>query len=141
MKRISILFAALLLLVPEFARAGRMIVVESPLLHCNDTILVYSPGGDDQAKDIKTVFLLHGYSGNYSDWSSHMDLQDLSDRTGFRIICPDGFYRSWYIDNADPAQMQWRSFFWKEAWPLLDAAYGLKPDRTFITGLSMVTVQ
>lgn len=114
-----------------------MLVVESPNLKCNDTVLVYSPQGDAAVRDIPTAFLLHGYSDNYTSWSNHMDLQAFSDSTGFRIICPDGFYKSWYVNDADPDKMQWRTFFWDELWPLIDDKYGLKADRTFITGLSM----
>lgn len=66
-----------------------------------------------------------------------MNLQKLADDTGWRIITPDGFYDSWYMDNADTAGMQWRTSFWKELWPVLDEKYGLKPDKTYITGLSM----
>ena len=55
----------------------------------------------------------------------------------FRIICPDGFYKSWYLNNANPALMQWRTFFWEECWPEMDRRYGLKADKTFIDGLSM----
>lgn len=119
------------------SKAQTTIVVESEWLHCNDTVLVYSPACKDKAKELPTVFLLHGWSGCYRDWSEHMDIQALADETGFRIICPDGFYDSWYVNNADPAKMQWRSFFWEEFWPLMQKRYSLLPDRTFITGLSM----
>ena len=132
------LFPLLFLLVALLpARAFNQHVLPSELLGCNDTLLVYTPSAHTGEKSLPTVFLLHGYSGNYADWRSHMDLQDLSDRTGFRLICPDGFYAGWYLDQADPQAMQWRSFFWKECWPLLDSHYGLAPDRTFVTGLSM----
>lgn len=117
--------------------APQMIVVESPNLHCNDTVLVFSPAGDTLAREIPSVFLLHGYSGSYADWNKHMDIQAFSDSTGFRVICPDGFYKSWYVNDANPEGMQWRTFFWDELWPLLDSKYGLSAEKTFITGLSM----
>lgn len=106
-------------------------------LHCNDTVAVYSPSLYPGKTDLPTLFLLHGYSGSWKDWGSHTDLQDLCDRTGWRIICPDGFYASWYLDNADKSKMQWRTFFWEECWPFLQRKYGLDPKKTFITGLSM----
>lgn len=149
MKRIllSVAFLALGL----SAHAQKMHVFSSGNLHCNDTVLVYNPAaiitvdGKPAAKPVKgreprnlpTLWLLHGWSGNYSDWTRHMDVQALADETGFRIICPDGLYDSWYVNNADPAKPQWRNFFWEELWPAMDAEYGLQPDRTFITGLSM----
>ena len=133
------------LLLPVFAYAQSqtaakpdIVIVKSPdKLHCDDTIAVYSPKGMTKEKDIKTVFLLHGWSGNWKDWSKNMNIQKMSDQTGWRVITLDGFYASWYFDNADPEKMQWRTSFWTEMWPELNSRYGLKSDRTFITGLSM----
>ena len=116
---------------------GRMIVISSEHLRCDDTLLVFSPSGKEKARDLPVLFLLHGWSGNYTDWSRNKDLQKLADLNGFRIICPDGFYDSWYVDNADPGKMQWRKFFWEELWPEADRMFGLNADRTFIDGLSM----
>ncbi len=120
-----------------------LIVIESPYLKCNDSILVFSPVcpatnakvADNQT--VPTVFLLHGWSGCYKDWSNKYDLQQISNRTGYRIICPDGFYDSWYLNWTDTTQMQWRTFFDKECFPMMKERYNLVPDSTFITGLSM----
>lgn len=110
------------------------IVIESASLHCNDTVLVFSPSLE---KNIPTLFLLHGYSDDYHAWSNHMDIRELSEKTGFRIICPDGFYASWYLDRKGEGEMKWRTFFWEELWPLINDKYGLDPGKTFIDGLSM----
>lgn len=88
-------------------------------------------------KCMPTLFLLHGWSGCYKDWSNKYDLQQISNRTGFRIICPDGFYNGWYLNNSDPDKMQWRTFFDTELFPQMKEKYHLAPDSTFITGLSM----
>ena len=136
--RIAVAFAAAFCaLFQTPAQAQEMIVFESEYLHCNDTVLVFSPGLKGLERNIPTLFLLHGYSGCYSDWSRHTDLQAVSDKSGFRIICPDGFYKGWYLNNANPQEMQWRSFFWEECWPTLDFRYGLAPEKTFVDGLSM----
>lgn len=137
MKRILI-FLSLLFAVHVAATAAPEIeIIESENLHCNDTVAVYSPTGFSIQKNLPTLFLLHGYSGCWRDWGDHMDIQALCDSTGWRIICPDGFYKSWYLDDADAEKMQWRTFFWEECWPMLDAKFGLDSANTFITGLSM----
>lgn len=112
-------------------------VVESRYLHCNDTLAVYSPSGRCGEKDLPTLILMHGYGGRWSDWGMHAQLQEVCDISGFRIVCPDGFKDSWYLNDADASKMQWRSFFWEECWPMLAERYGLQADRTFICGLSM----
>jgi len=131
---ISILAVGLALCQPA-AFAQSLHVIESPNLHCNDTVAVYSPQG--AGMDLPTLFLLHGWSGSHKDWGKNTDLQAISDEYGFRIICPDGFKDSWYMDKVDSTQMKWRTFFWEELWPLMDETYGLLEDRTFIDGLSM----
>ena len=128
------LFTTLLVLLPLVCGAKDIIVFDSENLHTTDTVLVFSPSAE---KSLPTLFLLHGYSGNYSDWSKNMDLQEVADRTGWRIITPDGFYSSWYFDQAGEGTMQWRKFFWKELYPAIADSYGLDPDKTFIDGLSM----
>lgn len=114
-------------------------VFHSPNLHCDDTVAVYMPSQlySVPRTSLPTLFLLHGYSGNWHDWCRNTDLQALCDSTGWRIICPDGFYGSWYLDNADKEKMQWRTFFWEECYPFMAAKYGLDPEKTFIAGLSM----
>ncbi len=118
-----------------------LIVIESSNLKCNDSILVFSPQCLSkeiaQGKAIPTLFLLHGWSGCYKDWSNKHDIQQISNRTGFRIICPDGFYNGWYLNNSDTTKMQWRTFFDNECFPLLKEKFNLAADSTFITGLSM----
>ena len=137
-KRLLITLAAGLAFCLPAAFGQDMLVVESENLRCNDSVLVFSPLREgERERDIPTLFLLHGWSGCFRDWSRNTDLQGLSNEYGFRIICPDGFYDSWYIDKVDSTGMKWRTFFWEELWPLIDNEYGLEPDRTFIDGLSM----
>lgn len=117
------------------AGAQELIVMESPqYLKCNDSVLVFTPA--DKAPHA-TLILLHGWSGCYKDWSNKIDIQAVCNRSGFRIICPDGFYNSWYVNNTDPAKMQARDFFNKEFFPYIFKKFNLNPDSTFIDGLSM----
>jgi S-formylglutathione hydrolase FrmB len=137
---ITALIATLPLLSIE---AQERIVIESSNLKCNDTVLVYTPRDkftpSDPAIDGKmpALFLLHGWSGKYSDWSRRADIQHYADKYGFTIITPDGFYNSWYLNNMDSSKMQWRKFFDEELYPLIMERYNLTPEKSFISGLSM----
>jgi len=117
----------------------QLIVIESSNLKCNDSVLVFTPVqyAANQTQTLPTLFLLHGWSGCYKDWSNKHDIQEISNRTGFRIICPDGFYNGWYLNNTDTTKMQWRAFFDQELFPQMKERFNLVPDSTFITGLSM----
>jgi len=135
LEKIVLILASLLAWLPVWGQDT--LVVNSANLHCADTVLVFSPSGRAGERGVPTLFLLHGFGGDYASWSEHADLQSHCDTFGFRIVCPDGFRDSWYLNNADPSKMQWRNFFWEELWPLLDSCYGLEVDKTFIDGLSM----
>ncbi len=117
------------------AKAQEVLVFHSPEnLKCDDTVRVYTPAA---APAHATLILLHGWSGCYRNWGDKMDIQAISDRTGFRIITPDGFYNSWYVNNTDRSKMQTRDFYNKELIPQLFEKYSLDPETTFIDGLSM----
>lgn len=135
MKNLRLLLIIAAIAVCGSAYGQEVIVFESPVnLKCNDTVRVYTPAG--QAPHA-TLILLHGWSGCYRDWGDKMDIQAICDRTGFRIITPDGFYNGWYVNNSDPEKMQTRDFFNKELIPGLFNMYALDPMTTFIDGLSM----
>ena len=146
----KILWAVLTALFILPAAAQELVVISSPALHADDSVLVFIPAqyadnysdrycvdccGEPEA--VPTLFLLHGWSGCYRDWSNKSDIQRVADSTGFIIICPDGFYDSWYVNANEPEDMQWRKFFDRELYPLMKDKYFLDPEKTFITGLSM----
>lgn len=135
--KIFITFAILFASTGLFAK--KLIVIKSDYLKTNDSVFVFTPKGwnADAATATPALFLLHGWSGDYSNWSKKTDIQAMSDKYGFIIITPDGFYNSWYFNNVDPAKMQWRTFFDKELYPMMVKEYKLVPEKTFITGLSM----
>ncbi|MDP3435695.1 MAG: alpha/beta hydrolase family protein [Bacteroidales bacterium] len=119
------------------ANAQELIVFESSHLKCNDSVLVFTPANSAPGEATPALFLLHGWSGNYKNWRDKTDIQAFSDKYGFIIITPDGFYNSWYVNNIDPNKMQWRKFFDSELYPAIMKKYRLDPMRSFITGLSM----
>lgn len=102
-------------------------------LKCNDTVRVYTPDGEIKG----TLLLLHGWSGCYKDWGDKMDIQKISNKWHFRIITPDGFYNSWYVDHTHPDKMQTRKFFNEELIPFIVGYFKASPENFFIDGLSM----
>ena len=87
-----------------------------------------------------TVYLLHGYSGNYLVWSDKgPDLQSLADRHQTIIVCPDGGYNSWYLDSPVDSSSQYETHVAQEVVAFVDTNYRTVADRggRAITGLSM----
>lgn len=117
-----------------------------------DTVSVYS---EAMKKDIKVVviepevskeketpvlYLLHGYSGKYSDWvlkAPH--ITELADQFGITIVCPDGGFGSWYWDIENDANYQYETFVSNELVSYIDKNYSVIADRAYrgISGLSM----
>ncbi len=134
-----IIFLFLLLLIPLKLGSQELFVIYSNFLKCNDSVFVYTPENLSCSPKSATplLFLLHGWSGNFRNWSEKADLQAMSNKYGFRIVTPDGFYNSWYMNNVDSSKMQWRTFFDKELYPFIMGNFKADPSTTFITGLSM----
>lgn len=117
-----------------------------------DTIEIYSRAMD---KDIKTVviqpegernenlatlYLLHGYGGNYSNWVERAPhIKELADQYGILIVSPDGGHGSWYWDIEEDKQYQYETFITAELLSYIESNYGVSKDRNHrgITGLSM----
>jgi S-formylglutathione hydrolase FrmB len=119
-----------------------------------DTVNIYS---DAMHKDIKcvvvkpdsyendnsqypVVYLLHGYSGNYSNWITKVPkLKEEVDQLQLLIVCPDGNYSGWYLDSPIDPSMKYETYVAKEVPAYIDAHYHTIKDRKAraITGLSM----
>ncbi len=94
------------------------------------------------------VYLLHGYSGNCTDWykrtkERNVSLGALADRFGVILVLPDGKFSSWYLDamqeGEDSADWQWETVMTKRLVPEIDRRYRTwaEPAGRGIAGLSM----
>lgn len=113
--------------------------IYSPSMHKHIGLLVVVPERGSADTRFPAVYLLHGYSGSYSDWQKHIDLRPLADKYGFILVCPDGGYNSWYLDSPMDSTSQYETHIINEVIPYIDAHYStLGQGKTrAITGLSM----
>jgi putative tributyrin esterase len=90
-------------------------------------------------KSYPVVYLLHGWSGSYRDWSTNTNLKPLADRYGFIIVCPDGGYAGWYLDSPLKKDSQYETYIAKEVVDFIDHNYRTIADSRgrFLCGLSM----
>jgi len=102
--------------------------------------VVVLPEGYGGEKHFPTVYLLHGYSGNYADYIKNTPaIKAYADQYQLMIICADGGYSSWYLDSpADPA-WKYETYVAKELVQWVDQRYKTKAERSSraIMGLSM----
>ena len=102
-------------------------------------VVVPDKYADSDKKSWPVVYLLHGWSGKYSDWIRKADLSKLSDEYNFIIVCPDGGYAGWYLDSPLLKESQYETYIAKEVIKFIDISYRTKADflNRFICGLSM----
>ena len=84
------------------------------------------------------LYLLHGATGCYNDWSRKADLHRLANQYDVIIVCPDG-QDSWYVDSPVDPKMQFETYVSKELVAYIDKNYRTYANRCMraITGLSM----
>ena len=93
-----------------------------------------------KTKTLATLYLLHGYSGNYTNWVEKVPyLKTLVDRYNFIVVCPDGGFGSWYWDIENDRNYQYETFVTDELMSYIEKNYNVCKEKSGrgITGLSM----
>ena len=137
--KIYLLSIALFLLMTVNASVDT-VVIFSKSMHKSINTVVIKPSYYTNATRFPTVYLLHGYSGKYSDWIRKVPaLQQLADDNHLLIVCPDGGYSSWYFDSPIDSSYRYETFVAVEIPAFIDAHYSTIANRKgrAITGLSM----
>ena len=117
--------------------AQKQEIISSNFLPHADSVSIFSPKKYDVQKKYPLLVMLHGWSGNSLQWSEITDLQAYADSYGFVIVCPDGFFDSWYLDSPINKKLQYQQFMIKDLLPFVEKKYSLDKKNYFITGLSM----
>lgn len=88
-------------------------------------------------KPYKTLYLLHGVFGNYTDWLSGTNIQRWAEKNNLVVVMPSGD-NSFYVDNP-VAQNNYGEFIGEELVDITRKMFPLSHRRedTYIAGLSM----
>lgn len=91
-----------------------------------------------EKKPFKTLYLLHGILGNYTDWVSGTRIQRWAQDNNLAVIMPSG-ENGFYVDNAARPDQMYGEFIGKELVQFTRDLFPLshKREDTFIAGLSM----
>ena len=139
----QIIISLLLYCTFFFSKAATVdtILIYSKCMHKNVKCVVIKPDAyNNNNKYFPVVYLLHGHSGNYSDWVLKApDFLHTVDENKFLVVCPDGAYNSWYFDSPLDTTMKYETNVALEIPAYIDAHYRTIADRKAraITGLSM----
>lgn len=115
------------------------IKVHSAAMNKDIDVKVILPDDYENLADMPTVYLLHGFSGNSTDWEKSGKVSRWVDQYDVILVLPDGGYDSWYFDAPEDPTYRYETFVSKELIEYIDSHYKSRKSRDFraITGLSM----
>ncbi|MDP4284412.1 MAG: alpha/beta hydrolase family protein [Bacteroidota bacterium] len=115
--------------------------IYSTAMHTNSKCIVILPQSyNNSNKHFPVVYLLHGYSGNYSDWVKKVPkIKKEADEFQIIIVCPDGHYNSWYFDSPVNSSIKYETYISTEVPNFIDSHFHTIAKRNYraIAGLSM----
>ncbi len=131
-----------LLLICLHANAAKVdtVVTHSNVMNRVIKAVVIRPDNYNKKVKYPVLYLLHGFSGNYSDWVKKApNVIPLADKYHCLIVCPDGNFASWYFDSPMSKEWQYETYVSAELVSWVDHHYSTIADRSgrAITGLSM----
>ncbi len=96
------------------------------------------PGYDNSPARYPVLYLLHGLTGNWEDWSRKTNLAAYAAAYSLIIVMPDG-ENSWYTNSAVRPDYRYEDFIVREMVSYVDTNYRSIADRhaRAIAGLSM----
>ncbi len=134
---------ALILFSFTSSLSSQVTVVEDSLFSqsLNGTTKFYAilPDGYSKTQErYTTVYLLHGFSGDYTNWVKQTDLLKYLREYDYIVICPDG-KNSWYANSVVLQNANYEDLVTKEIIPFVDKKYRTKQSKfsRAIAGLSM----
>ena len=103
----------------------------------NDGVPEMSSGNEHYKRKIKSLYLLHGYSGSSKDWLLGSNIQELAVKYNMAIIMPS-CDNSFYLDGKGTGKA-YSQFVGRELVDYIRETFGLSEHKedTFISGLSM----
>jgi putative tributyrin esterase len=92
----------------------------------------------NSTKRFPVVYLLHGLTGHYNNWTDKTKIAEISASQNLIIVTPEGD-DGWYSDSATKPNDKYESYLVKELIPEIDKKFRTIADREHrsIAGLSM----
>lgn len=117
-------------------KAADTLIIESAYLPKPDTVIVIHP---NQAFFLyqPILLILPDRNQNPSSWVSNLDLQTMSDTTGWIIVCPGNGGNSWFIDSPFDSSIRHSSYVVDELLPQIMRKYHTDTSSVFILGFGM----
>lgn len=142
-KKIKTFFSIVLFFAFHFSHSATVdtVSIYSNAMHKSFNCVVIKPDSYKKKKnEFPVVYLLHGYSGKYSDWIKKVpEIKIEAEQLQILIVCPDGGFSSWYFDSPVDSSMRYETYIALEVPTYIDQHYRTinRREARAITGLSM----
>ncbi|MCU0239523.1 MAG: esterase family protein [Pyrinomonadaceae bacterium] len=92
----------------------------------------------DKNKKYSVIYLLHGLTGHYDNWTNKTKIAEYASQYNFIIVTPEG-NDGWYSDSVSIPNDKYESYIIQELIPEIDKNFNTLTDRKnrVIAGLSM----
>lgn len=139
-KSVLLFIICLIAFIKANAAVVDTVITHSAVMHKDIKAVVIKPTDYSASKKFPVLYLLHGFSGNYSDWILKVPaITKLADQYQVIIVCADGNFAGWYYDSPVNKDWQYETYVGTELVNYVDKHYSTIADRSgrAITGLSM----
>jgi len=134
--------AVLLSLVSTPASGGvttQVVTMHSNALDKETTYIVALPDPLEPGKEYPVLYLLHGATGNYRDWTDKTTVTQALEERNMLVVMPDGDSYSWYLDSPVKTESQYDTAISRDLVNDVDCRFPTISNRNGrgIAGLSM----
>jgi len=143
-KNFSASLLALLFVLPSFSSVfGDILHLKAPSVALSDSnrVIVATPSQFDLhlRSGYAFIVMLHGWSGDETQWEDDSDLQALCDTYNVLLVLPDGGYDGWWVDSEVSPGRNYDTHIHQEIkiWMVENFNGSKKPSQHGIMGLSM----
>jgi putative tributyrin esterase len=97
---------------------------------------VLTPPRSEESSLRPALVLLHGFGGNYRDWTDLTSVEQIVDSLQLVVIMPDG-ENSWYVNSVSDPDARCEDYVVEDLIPALSQRFDIDTTKMGIAGLSM----
>ncbi|MBC8042063.1 MAG: esterase family protein [Rhizobacter sp.] len=128
-----------LLLFATTATAQTTVKLDSafaPSLSRTKSFVVILPAGYSEAYRYPVLYLLHGFGGDHTNWTTLTKISTYAEKHSIIIVMPDG-ENSWYVNSATDAKQRFEDYLITDLPATIQRRYNVDTAKQAIAGLSM----
>jgi len=135
--RLSLIIFALLFALPNAqAQSIRVDSFYSAGVHSYRDVTILLPASYARYKKMPLLYLLHGYGGNHTDWTTMASLAKHARDFDGIIVMPSAD-NSWYTNSKTDTSLRYEEYIVKDLHAYVRSKYQIDTTRIGIAGLSM----